>query len=359
MNENSEQGNTVDAATQAARWRAVVDDDAAADGSFVYAVRTTGIYCRPSCRSRLPRRKNVVFHASAEDAEQAGYRPCKRCRPSERSGAQADIARVVRACRLIETSETIPALDDIAAAAGVSAYHFQRLFKRATGLTPHQYARAWREGRLREALESGAPVTDALFAAGYSSSGHFSGNADRALGMPARAYRAGGADESIRFAVGECTLGSVLVAGTERGVCAITLGDTPEPLVEALQARFPHAELIGADTLFERHVAQVIGFVETPTAGLDLPLDIQGTVFQQRVWQALCAIPVGETASYAEIARRIDAPKAVRAVAGVCGANHLALAIPCHRVVRTDGSLSGYRWGVERKRAILAREGSR
>jgi AraC family transcriptional regulator of adaptative response/methylated-DNA-[protein]-cysteine methyltransferase len=338
------------------RWRAVLADDASADGDFVYAVRTTGVFCRPSCRSRRPRRENVAFYDTPTAAIEAGYRACKRCRPDQAAADTHDVARVIRACRLIESAASVPSLPDMAAAAGVSAYHFQRLFKRATGLTPHQYARAHRDGRLREALAAGLPVTEALLAAGYSSSGHFSAHADQALGMPASAYRSGGAQTEIRFAVGECTLGSVLVAGTDRGVCAITLGDDPQALVDALQARFPRARLIGADAVFERHVAQVVGFVQAPAGGLDLPLDIEGSLFQQRVWRALCEIPVGKTASYSEIAARIGSPRSVRAVAGACAANRLALAIPCHRVVRTDGSLSGYRWGVERKQALLERE---
>lgn len=338
------------------RWRAVLANDAACDGRFVYAVHTTGVYCRPSCRSRAPRRDNVYFFATPAAAEQAGYRPCKRCRPDRASASIHTSALVARACRLLERAEQPPRLTALAREVGASPSHLHRLFRRMTGLTPREYANAARDKRLRAGLAAGARVTDAMLDAGYRSSGHLQESSARALGMTPTRFRAGGTDTTIRFAVGECTLGAILVAGTRRGVCAISLGDDPEPLVDALQARFARARLIGGDRAFEDHVARLVGFVEAPGLGLDLPLDIQGTAFQQRVWQALCEIPVGETASYAAIARRLGTPSAARAVAAACAANELALAIPCHRVVRSDGGLSGYRWGVERKRALLERE---
>lgn len=262
-------------------------------------------------------------------------------------------ARIIAACRSIEASATTPDLAALAAQAELSPSHFHRQFKRLTGLTPREYARAHREARVRAALAQGARVTDAMYEAGYNSNGRFYESADAALGMKPGAYRAGGANATIRFAVGECSLGSILVAQSGRGICAILLGEDPEALLRDLERRFPRAELIGGDADFEQLVARVVGFVEAPRTGLDLPLDIRGTAFQQRVWQALRAIPPGTTVSYAELARRIGAPKAVRAVGAACGANALAVAIPCHRVVRSDGDLCGYRWGIERKRALL------
>jgi AraC family transcriptional regulator of adaptative response/methylated-DNA-[protein]-cysteine methyltransferase len=342
--------------TDADRWAAVVRRDSRADDAFFYAVRTTGVYCRPSCAARSARRENVSFHPTAAAAEAAGFRPCKRCRPNEASLAARQAAAVARACRLIERAERAPSLDELAGAAGLSRYHFHRVFKAITGLTPKGYADARRRERIRDALPRERSVTDAIYAAGYDSNAPFYRGATEALGMPPRAYRAGGAGTTIRFAVGECSLGSILVAATDRGVCAIALGDDPAALVRDLEARFARATLIGADAEFERWVATVIGFVDAPRRALDLPLDVRGTAFQQRVWRALAEIPIGATRSYTDIARRIGEPRAVRAVAQACAANPLAVAIPCHRVLRNDGGLSGYRWGVERKRALLERE---
>jgi len=270
------------------------------------------------------------------------------------TGEHADM--VVALCRYIEEADRPPTLAGLAEHAGVSAHHLQKVFKAQTGLTPKAYADAHRAHRVREQLSQGERVTDAMYAAGYASSGRFYEAADEMLGMKPSDYRAGGANNSIRFAVGACSLGAILVAASSRGICAILMGDEPEPLVRDLQDRFKAATLIGGDAAFEQWVAQVVGFVEAPSVGLNLPLDIRGTAFQQRVWRALQTIEPGQTASYAEIAERIGAPKAVRAVAGACAANPLAVAIPCHRVVRSDGALSGYRWGIERKRVLLARE---
>lgn len=339
-----------------ARWAAVMARDADADGAFYYAVRSTGVYCRPSCPARRPKRENVSFHQSREAAEAAGFRACKRCRPDRPSLAAHHAAEVTAACRLIEAAATPPSLDQLAARVGLSPWHFHRVFKRVTGLTPRQYAAAHREARLRDTLGHGATVTNALLDAGYNASGRFYAQSESKLGMTPKRYRAGGPDTTIRFAVGQCSLGEILVAATARGVCAIFLGDDPDALARELQDRFPRADLVGGDEDFERLVAQVVAAADAPRSAWDLPLDIRGTAFQQRVWQALRAIPAGETASYRDIAQRIGAPDAVRAVAGACAANKIALAIPCHRVVRTDGSLSGYRWGVERKRALLDRE---
>lgn len=266
-------------------------------------------------------------------------------------------ALAAQACRTIESSVAPPSLETLAAQAGLSPYHFHRIFKAETGLTPKAYAAAFRARRLREALDAASgSVTEALYEAGFNSSSRYYETAGRVLGMRARDYRAGGAGAVIRFAVGQCALGAILVAQSRLGLCAILLGDDPDRLLRDLQDQFPRAELIGGDAGFERLVAQVVGFVEAPAIGLDLPLDVRGTAFQQRVWQALRDIPPGTTASYAEIATRIGAPKAARAVARACGANPLAVAIPCHRVVRRDGDVSGYRWGVARKRELLRRE---
>lgn len=338
------------------RWAAITARDPAADGQFYYGVRTTGVYCRPSCPSRRARPENIELFESREAAQRAGFRACKRCRPGEASLAGQQASWVADACRLIDTSEEPPTLAALAAHVKVSPYYFHRTFKSITGVTPKQYAAARRNERLRRELTRGNSVTDAIYGAGYNSNGRFYAQADDVLGMTASSYRAGGADTVMRFAVGECSLGSILVAASARGICAILLGDDPAALARDLQDQFPRAELIGGDAQFEQLVARVVGFVEAPTLGLDLPLDLRGTAFQQRVWQALRAIPAGSTASYSEIAQRIGAPKAVRAVGQACGANHIAVAIPCHRVVRNDGDLSGYRWGVERKRALLARE---
>ena len=338
------------------RWTAVMRRDPRADGIFYYSVRTTGVYCRPSCASRRARRENVRFHATRQEAEAAGFRPCKRCRPDEHGLAALRAAAVARACRLIETAEEMPTLDALAGTAGMSRFHFHRVLKTATGVTPKAYAAAHRATRVRDELARSKTVTDAIYDAGFNSSGRFYATSGNVLGMTPTDFRAGGVGASIRFAVGECSLGAILVAATGRGVCAILLGDDPDRLVRDLQDRFPNAQLVGWDKGFERTVARVVGFVERPALGLDLPLDVQGTAFQLRVWQALRQIPVGTTTSYRDLAKRVGAPNAVRAVARACASNRIAVAIPCHRVVRTDGALAGYRWGVERKRLLLARE---
>lgn len=344
--------------TRDPRWAALIARDDAADGTFYYSVKTTGVYCRPSCAARQPRPENVAFHATRADAERAGFRPCRRCKPDQASLTERHAATIARACRLIETSDDAPDLATLAANAGMSPFHFHRVFKSITGVTPKAYAKAQRARRVRQQLGTSPSVTAAIYDAGYNSNGRFYAESEQVLGMKPAQFRAGGADAAIRFAVGECSLGSILVAASDRGVCAIQIGDDAGQLVRDVQDQFPNAQLIGGDADFERLVAQVVGFIEAPTLGLNLPLDIRGTAFQQRVWQALREIPVGATVSYGDIARRIGAPKAVRAVAQACAANKLAVAIPCHRVVRNDGALSGYRWGIERKRALLAREGA-
>jgi AraC family transcriptional regulator of adaptative response/methylated-DNA-[protein]-cysteine methyltransferase len=338
------------------RWEAVVARDAAFEGQFYYSVETTGVYCRPSCAARLAKRSNVRFHDTLAEAERAGFRPCKRCKPGEPPLDQQHADKVAQACRLIETAEEAPKLDELAASVGLSPHHFHRIFKAALGVTPKAYATAHRHKRVRGRLGTSETVTGAIYGAGFNSNGRFYATSSQLLGMTPTEFRAGGANQTLRFAIGQCFLGSILVAASATGVCAILLGDDPEALLRDLEDRFPRAELVGGDAGFEQLAAKVIAFVESPGVGLDLPLDVQGTAFQHRVWDALRRIPAGATASYADIAQAIGSPKAIRAVARACAANQIAVAIPCHRVVRTDGSLSGYRWGVERKRALLDKE---
>ena len=356
MSKASENEKLAAATTADPRWASVVAKDKDADGSFFYSVRTTGVFCRPSCGGRLARPENVRFYATTEDAEQAGFRACKRCKPTGLSLTEVNAAKIAKACRRIEKAEEPLSLEELAGIAGISRFHFHRTFKAVTGLTPVEYADAARAKRVRETLNKDQTITDAIYDAGYNSSSRFYSSSDRMLGMTPKSFRNGGKDTVIHFAVGECSLGSILVAKSDRGVCAVLLGDDPDSLARDLQDKFPRAELIGGETGYEELVAKVVGLIENPGTGLDLPLDIQGTVFQRRVWNALQQIPVGSTVSYADIAKKIGMPKAVRAVAQACASNLIAVAIPCHRVVKSDGALSGYRWGVERKQTLLNRE---
>ena len=338
------------------RWAAILARDPKADALFVYGVKTTGVYCRPSSASRLPRPENIEFFDTPAQAEAAGYRASKRVAGDQTQLAAHHAQLVADACRHIEQADTPPSLNTLATHAKLSPFHFHRVFKALTGLTPKGYASAHRSRKVRDGLKGSHSVTDALYDAGFNSNSRFYESANQLLGMTPSDYKAGGTNNAIRFAVGQCSLGAILVAQSARGVCAILLGDDPDQLVRDLQDQFPKAELVGADPCFEQLVAQVVGFIEAPALGLDLPLDLRGTAFQERVWQALREIPPGSTASYAQIAERIGAPKSFRAVAQACGANCIAVAIPCHRVVRSNGELSGYRWGVERKQQLLARE---
>lgn len=350
--------STLTATEQDPRWARVLARDPTADDKFFYSVATTGVYCRPSCPSRHARPRNVRFHNSIADAQAAGFRACQRCNPDQPTAATQNAELIARSCRLIEQATTSPSLAELARAAKLSPHYFHRLFKSVTGVTPKAYVLAHRAAKVRQELEHGQSVTTALYEAGYNANSRFYEKSRQLLGMTPKHYRAGGNDTAIRFAIGKCSLGAILVAMSSKGVCAITLGDDPEALLRDLQQRFSKAKLLGGDADFEQVIAQVVGLVEAPSIGLSLPLDIRGTAFQQRVWQALQNIPVGTTVSYTDIADSIGAPQAVRAVAGACAANALAVAIPCHRVVRSDGALSGYRWGIERKRALLKRERS-
>jgi AraC family transcriptional regulator of adaptative response/methylated-DNA-[protein]-cysteine methyltransferase len=338
-----------------AKWAAVLARDPDFDDTFVYSVATTGIYCRPSCPARHANRVNVEFHANPADAERAGFRPCKRCKPNQPSLKSEHAAKVAQACRLIEQADAAPKLDEIAASVDLSPYHFHRIFKSIAGLTPKAYATAHRNKRVRDKLSRSATVTKAIYESGYNSNGQFYATATDVLGMSPSAYRAGGAKSEIKFAIGKCSLGAILVASTEKGICAIFFGEAAS-LKRDLQKQFPNARLVPAGRDFQEITDKVIAFVEEPCLGLDLPLDVQGTAFQHRVWEELRRIPLGSTASYAEIAKRIGQPSAVRAVARACATNHIAVAIPCHRVIGSDGSLTGYRGGVQRKRALLDRE---
>jgi AraC family transcriptional regulator of adaptative response/methylated-DNA-[protein]-cysteine methyltransferase len=342
--------------TDEAKWTAINRRDKKADGHFYFSVKTTGVYCRPSCPSRMPLRKNVAFHATPQEAEAAGWRSCKRCRPKGPTLHEEYAATVAKACRFIEAAEEAPALAAVAKKVGMSPHHFHRVFKAITGLTPKGYARAHQAKTLRDRLPKAGSVTEAIYDSGFNSSGRFYAHSEDALGMKPADFRHGGANNAIRFAVAECSLGSVLVAASPKGVCAVLLGNDPILLVRDLQDKFPKADLIGGDGQFEETVAKVIAYIEAPRTGFDLPLDVQGTAFQQKVWKALRQIPAGKTVSYADIARKIGEPKAFRAVAQACGANSLAVVVPCHRVVRKDGGLSGYRWGVDRKKALLLKE---
>jgi AraC family transcriptional regulator of adaptative response/methylated-DNA-[protein]-cysteine methyltransferase len=338
------------------RWAASLARDGSRDGEFYICVTTTGIYCRPSCPARRPKRENVRFHATCADAEAAGFRACKRCKPNAQGLDERNAAKVAEAARLIETSDEPPSLAALAAAVGLSPYHFHRIFKARLGVTPKAYALAHRRKLLRDNLQRSKSVTDAIYDAGFNSSGRFYANSTQALGMTPSQFRSGGAKEEIRYAVAGCSLGLALVAASDKGVAAILLGDDTAELERELRQRFARASLSAGDKAFARLIAKVVTYIDAPAASLDLPLDVRGTAFQHRVWAALRDIAPGSTSTYTEIAKRIGHPKAVRAVAAACAANPVAIAIPCHRVIRRDGALAGYYWGLARKRALLDRE---
>jgi AraC family transcriptional regulator of adaptative response/methylated-DNA-[protein]-cysteine methyltransferase len=342
-------------------WDAVLGRDARRDGQFVYAVATTGVYCRPSCPSRRPRRERVRFFTAPEEAERAGFRACRRCRPRE--GAAPDARLVERACAYLETHLDEPVtLDTLGQALGVSPWHLQRTFKRLTGVSPKEMVRARRTERLKKRLQQGDDVAAATYEAGFGSGSRVYETSDARLGMTPATYRRGGAGMRIRFTTAGSSLGRLLVAMTERGVCAVALGDTDEELAGSLRREYPQAVIeraeLDAEDL-ERRITAVLGFLEGTSPHLALPLDVQATAFQERVWKALQEIPAGETRTYGEIAAALGQPQAARAVARACATNPVALAIPCHRVVRGDGVSGGYRWGADRKSRILAGERER
>lgn len=348
----------LDFVTDDERWQAVLRRDDAAEGRFWFSVATTGVYCRPSCAARQPRRENVAFYERREAAERAGFRPCKRCRPDLPPRAERHRDLVAAACRRLTVAEIAPSLADLAEEAGLSPHHFHRIFKSATGVTPKQYAAAHRAGRMKEALEAGASVTEAIYDAGYGGNSRFYEQADARLGMTATSFKQGGKGVTIRYATAQNWLGPVLVAATERGICAILFGEDEKAMLDDLRRRFPTAHLEAAEpgSGYQAWIEETLTFMKAPNGRFALPLDLAGTAFQEQVWQALRAIPAGDTASYADVARAIGKPKSVRAVAQACGANPVAVAIPCHRVVRSDGGLGGYHWGIERKKRLLARE---
>lgn len=339
------------------RWRQVLARDGEADGHFVYAVRSTGIYCRPSCPSRKPRRDNVRFYEVPEAAEQAGFRACKRCRPEQAAAADPRMAAVRRACREIERAEQpAPDLETLAAGAGLSAFHFQRLFKQLVGVTPKQYAEARRQARLRHHLRKGEAVGSALYGAGYGSSSRLYEKAGDYLGMTPAVYRKGGEGMALGYAMAETPFGLLYVAATGRGLCAVGLADDAAEALADLAAEFPRAARVPDQQGLAPALAAILTHLDGRSPHLDLPLDIRATAFQHQVWEALRAIPRGETRSYGEIAAALGRPEAVRAVARACATNPVALVIPCHRAVRQDGTLAGYRWGIDRKRRLLTQE---
>lgn len=338
-------------------WQAVLDRDSRADGVFVFAVRSTGVYCNPSCPARHPRREQVIFFPQPEAAEQAGFRACRRCRPQETTVYELQVEMVQRACRYIEAHSDGPiTLTDLGKELSVSPYHLQRLFKRIVGITPRQYAQACRLSHLKTRLKHGESVTAALYDAGYGSSSRLYERAPEQLGMTPAVYRQGGREMCIGYSIVDCPLGRLLVAATAKGICAVSLGDTDAELEHALRKEYPAAKIQRDGTELGQWVNALLSYLNGERPHLDLPVDVQATAFQWRVWEALRAIPYGSTRSYGEIAQALGHPKAARAVARACATNPVALVVPCHRVVREDGALGGYRWGLERKRQLLAGE---
>jgi AraC family transcriptional regulator of adaptative response/methylated-DNA-[protein]-cysteine methyltransferase len=341
-------------------WQAFYARDKAADGQFVVAVRSTGIYCRPSCPSRRPRRENVVFYTEPAAAEQAGYRACLRCRPSQNGAPEEQVALVQQVCRVIEQhAEGTLSLDELGAEVSMSPFHLQRTFKRILGITPRQYGEAYRLGRLKERLKGGENVTQALYEVGYSSSSRLYEQANSRLGMTPATYGKGGKGMQISSTIVSCPLGYVLVAMTERGVCMVGLGESEEYLKQELANDYPAAQIQRATGEVHAWVSAILDYLNGRAPSLDLPLDVRATAFQWQVWQALQAIPAGSTRTYSELAEAIGHPKAARAVGNACANNPVSLVIPCHRAIREDGSLGGYRWGLERKKRLLAQERER
>ncbi|MEA2572850.1 MAG: AraC family transcriptional regulator [Chloroflexia bacterium] len=340
-------------------WEAVLRRDSGLDGAFVYGVRSTGVFCRPSCPSRRPRREQVRFFPIPEAAEQAGFRSCLRCKPSDAEVHDPHLGLVQRVCRLIEQEpedEGAVSLGELSEAVGLSPYHLQRVFKRVMGISPRQYAEALRVRRLKESLRGGETVTNALYDSGYNSSSGLYGKAVDHLGMTPATYRKGGVSTQIYFTIAQSPLGRLLVAATERGICAIRMGDSDTQLEATLHAEYHSASIQRDDSVLGEWVEAILAHLAGRQPHLDLPLDVRATAFQFRVWEALRAIPYGDTRSYLDVATAIGQPTAVRAVARACATNPVALVVPCHRVIKEDGSLGGYRWGMERKQALLDTE---
>lgn len=338
-------------------WQAIQQRDSRYDGQFVYGVRSTGIYCRPSCSSRQPLRDNVRFFDQPEQAEQSGFRACKRCQPRLAYAPDPQLELVERICRLLtEECERPLSLEALSRQFALSPYHLQRVFKRITGVSPRQYADARRVERLKAELKRSDAVTPALYEAGYASSSSLYSQVSEQLGMTPSQYRRKGNALMIVYTTLQTSLGQLLVAATERGLCAVRLGDDDASLVATLRSEFAAAQIEHDDAALQSAVAQIVAYLEGHQPHIDLPTDVRATAFQRQVWQALRAIPYGETRSYSEVAEQIGRPTAVRAVARACASNPLALVVPCHRVIREDGSLGGYRWGMERKQQLLEQE---
>jgi AraC family transcriptional regulator of adaptative response/methylated-DNA-[protein]-cysteine methyltransferase len=341
----------------AARWNAVLARDRGADGLFVYAVSSTGVYCRPSCPSRKPRRDRVAFFDTTDAARRAGFRACRRCHPDASVGADPWVEKIRRACVYLSNVEGHPSLATLAARLGGSPYHLQRNFKRLVGVTPREYAEACRLKTVKRRLRRGADITGAMLDAGYGSSSRFYERAVPKLGMAPSVYQRGGAGMTIHYSVVDSPLGKLLVAATARGVCAVSMGESDQQLAKALTHEYPAASIAEDAGGLARWTSEIVAHLEGREPRLDLPIDVRATAFQWQVWQALAAIPYGETRTYGDIAATIGQPRAVRAVARACATNPVALAIPCHRVVPAAGGTGGYRWGADRKKALLGREG--
>ena len=338
-------------------WQAVKANDARFDGAFVLGVKTTGIYCRPSCRARLPKRENVDFYISPAMAEKSGFRACKRCDPKQVNGVDPQVTRILKACEMIDDDKMVT-LADLSAAVDLSTYHLQRSFKELIGVSPKKYAEAKRMEKFKEGLRDGSDVTTAMYDAGFGSSSRLYEKASENLGMTPATYGKGGQGMKISYAITTSELGKLLVARTKRGICSVTFGDDNATLLDALEKEFPNAEIAEDPGELKNAVDAILKYLEGKTKRLVLPLDLQATAFQMQVWDFLRKIPYGETRSYSQVAEALGDKKKVRAVAQACAKNRVAVVIPCHRVVASDGKLSGYRWGVERKRQLLEREGS-
>lgn len=336
-------------------WQAVRANDARFDGAFVLGVKTTGIYCKPSCRARLPKRENVDFYASPQVAERKGFRACKRCRPSNVNGLDPQVEKILKACEVIADDDLLT-LDDLSAAVGLSSYHLQRSFKEIIGVSPKKYAEAKRMERFKDELRGGSDVVTAMYEAGYGSSSRLYEKASENLGMTPAVYKKGGKGMNINYIITDCELGSMLVARTPRGICSVTFGDSKKQLADTLHSEFPNAEIAEDSEYLKEAVDSLLKYIAGKQKWLVLPLDLQATSFQMQVWDYLRKIPYGETRSYGEVAEALGDKKKVRAVAQACAKNRVAVVIPCHRVVASDGKPSGYRWGVERKKKLLAKE---